>query len=209
MSKSPVELLQSYRRDQILKAARTVISERGYARSSVDMIARRAGVSRSTVYEYFSSKDEILKGCFAASREPLAYALLTRIQAVQGMEAQLAVFFEICLSQVDENKGFFQAIDFPIPLYSVTAVEGPGSTEFALVLKDFHEAVDGILDAGHQTREIGQPADPMDRDSLGTLIVGAMAARSRQEAPPPVATAASALARFAVRGLGVGRSDLS
>lgn len=156
MPKPPVELLQSYRRDQILKAARTVISEKGYGRSSVDMIARRAGVSRSTVYEYFSSKDEILKGCFAASREPLAHALSTRIQGVEGMEAQLAVFFEICLSQVDENKGFFQAIDFPIPLYSVTAVEGPGSTEFALVLKDFHEAVDGILDAGHQTREIGE-----------------------------------------------------
>ena len=205
MSKSPVELLQSYRRDQILKAARIVISEKGYDRSSVDMIARRAGLSRSTVYEYFSSKDEILKGCFAASRETLANALSARIEGAQGMESQLAGFFEICLSQVDQNREFFQAVDFPIPLYSVTAEEGPGSTEFALVLKDFYEAVDGILDAGHRTKEIADPADPMDRESLGTLIVGAMAARSRQEAPPSVAIAAAALARFAVSGLGIGR----
>lgn len=202
MSKSPTLLLQSYRRDQILQAASEVISENGYERSSVDQIARRAGLSRSTVYEYFPSKDEILKGCFAARREALAEALARRIARATGLEEQLAAFFEICLSRVDENREFLQAIAFPIPLFEATREEGPGGTEFALVLKNFHDEVDRILDDGYQRGELPRPLDPEDRGSLGTLIVGAMAARSRLEAPPPVEASARSLARFALRGLG-------
>ncbi len=203
MSKAPVEVLQSYRRSQILKAASEVISESGFEQASVDQIARRAGLSRSTVYEYFPSKDEILKGCFAARREELAEALARRIARAHGIEEQLAAFFESCLLRVDENREFFRGIAFPIPVYDATAEEGPGGTEFALVLKNFNDAVDQILDAGFERGELQRVVTPADRSCLGTLVVGAMGARSRLGAPPPVKETAAAFARFALRGLGV------
>jgi len=203
MSKAPALLLQTFRRDQILSAAREVITESGYDRSSVDQIAKRAGLSRSTVYEYFSSKEEILKGCFAMRREELAEELARRIDRAAGIEQQLAAFFEICLSRVDESRHFFRAIAFPMPLDEATASEGPGGTEFALVLKNFNDAVDRILDDGFARSELARPVSPVDRGCLGTLIVGAMSARCRIDAPPPVVETAASLSAFALRGLGL------
>jgi len=202
MSKTPAESLQVYRRDQIVSAARDVIGENGYEQSSVDQIARRAGLSRSTVYEYFSSKEEILKGSFAAHREELAEALTRSIRRVRGIEAQLTAFFEICLSRVDQNREFFLAISFPLPLDEAAAAEGPGGTEFALVIKHFNDAVDRILVEGFERGELPRPVSPADRTCLGTLVVGAMGARCRLEAPPAVEASAAEFAGFALRGLG-------
>jgi AcrR family transcriptional regulator len=129
MSRAPTEILQTYRRDQILNAAREVIGENGYEKSSVDQIAKRAGVSRSTVYEYFSSKEDILKGCFAARREVIAEEFARRIDGAPGLEERLAAFFEICLSRVDENREFFLAIAFPLPPDEATASEAPGDID--------------------------------------------------------------------------------
>jgi len=55
---------------------------------------------------------------------------------------------------------------------------------------------------GFERGELERPVGPSDRSCLGTLIVGAMGARGRLDAPPPVADAAASLARFALRGLG-------
>lgn len=203
MSKAPIEILQAYRRDQILNAAREVISESGYDQSSVDQIARRAGLSRSTVYEYFPSKGEILKGCFGARRAELSRQLVRRIGSATDLEEQLAAFFEICLSRVDDSREFFRAIGFPLPLVEAAASEGSGGTEFAGVLKDFNEAVGRILEDGFERGELPRRIRPADRDCLGTLIVGAMGARCRLDAPPPVAESAAQFASFALRGLGL------
>jgi len=47
-------------RSRVLRAATTSFLARGYA-SSVDDIARRAGVAKQTVYHHFPSKDELFK----------------------------------------------------------------------------------------------------------------------------------------------------
>ena len=47
-------------RERVLRAATTSFLARGYA-SSVDDIARRAGVAKQTVYHHFASKDELFK----------------------------------------------------------------------------------------------------------------------------------------------------
>jgi len=47
-------------RDRVLRAATTSFLARGYG-SSVDDIARRAGVAKQTVYHHFPSKDELFK----------------------------------------------------------------------------------------------------------------------------------------------------
>jgi len=51
------------KRKQMLDAATLLFTEQGYSSTSMDLIARHAGVSKQTVYSHFGSKDEL----FAAS----------------------------------------------------------------------------------------------------------------------------------------------
>jgi AcrR family transcriptional regulator len=47
------------RRDQILDAARAVLAEHGYERTTVSQIAQRAEVAQGTFYLYFPSKESL------------------------------------------------------------------------------------------------------------------------------------------------------
>ena len=49
--------------EQILNAAKKLFTNYGFKRVSMDEIASEAGVTKKTVYTYFSSKEELLKYC--------------------------------------------------------------------------------------------------------------------------------------------------
>lgn len=50
----------SNKREQIMEAARRLFYEKGFYRTTMDDIARAAGVAKGTVYLYFKSKVELL-----------------------------------------------------------------------------------------------------------------------------------------------------
>lgn len=52
--------IRAQRRADILQAATLEFAERGFTRAKMGEIARRAGIGKSTVYEYFPSKNELL-----------------------------------------------------------------------------------------------------------------------------------------------------
>lgn len=47
-------------RDEILNAAQTLMSERGYAYTSMDELATRVGISKPTLYSHFATKEDIV-----------------------------------------------------------------------------------------------------------------------------------------------------
>ena len=49
--------------DQIITAAKKLFTKYGFKKVSMDEIASEAGVTKKTVYTYFSSKEELLKYC--------------------------------------------------------------------------------------------------------------------------------------------------
>ena len=49
----------SEKRRQILDGAREVFRAKGYEGASMDAIAKAAGVSKGTLYVYFTNKDEL------------------------------------------------------------------------------------------------------------------------------------------------------
>lgn len=49
----------SAKRAAILNAAQTCFLEHGYASTSMDMVAARAGVSKATIYAHFQGKDDL------------------------------------------------------------------------------------------------------------------------------------------------------
>jgi AcrR family transcriptional regulator len=75
------------RRNQILDAAHAVFTERGFARTSMDDVARAASLSIGAVYRYFPGKDDlILAVCRGHGDDPddqgeheAAAALLARL----------------------------------------------------------------------------------------------------------------------------------
>lgn len=61
-SKSPVE----ERREAIMRAAYEVFAQYGFKRTSMDDIAKAAGVSRPALYQIFANKREIFRGIITA-----------------------------------------------------------------------------------------------------------------------------------------------
>ncbi len=47
-------------REQIMKAAETLFSEKGYEHTTIDDISKASAYSRRTIYAYYKSKDDIL-----------------------------------------------------------------------------------------------------------------------------------------------------
>jgi len=81
---------EEVRRTQILASARTLIAEQGYERTTTAQIAKRAGISEGTIYNYFPSKVAIisalkeqamravLDGGFARARPDMQGSMLIR-----------------------------------------------------------------------------------------------------------------------------------
>ena len=73
------------RRAAILESALAVFAERGYHPSSIDDIAREAGISKALIYEHFRSKQALYDDLLAQN----ARELLTRLgRALAGVEAE-------------------------------------------------------------------------------------------------------------------------
>lgn len=54
-----VKTARSNRRDEIITAAAQVFLATGYGETSIDTVAREAGVSKPTIYKYFDNKEEL------------------------------------------------------------------------------------------------------------------------------------------------------
>ena len=93
------------RRESILEAALDAFADGGYHQTSLDEVARRAGVSKALIYEHFSSKNEL----YGELLETYVHELLDRVRsaalaAEEGGEARLIAGVEGFLEFVDERR---------------------------------------------------------------------------------------------------------
>lgn len=66
---------------ELLEHALRCFAERGFDATTLDAIARRAGVTKGTIYHYFSSKDDLLAHCISDLAVP---AVTTLAETAQG-----------------------------------------------------------------------------------------------------------------------------
>jgi AcrR family transcriptional regulator len=68
----------------LLAAALDLFVEKGYAATRLDDVARRAGVSKGTLYLYFSSKEELFKAVISEGLVPVYEQGERMVEAHQG-----------------------------------------------------------------------------------------------------------------------------
>jgi|SRR6185312_11701909 len=77
---------------EILEAALASFAEKGFAATRMDDIARRAGVSKGTLYLYFDSKQALFKALARASIGAQLAAVRAHVEAHKGSSAELLRF---------------------------------------------------------------------------------------------------------------------
>jgi AcrR family transcriptional regulator len=81
------------RPDEILRAALQVFGERGLAHSRLDDVARKAGVSKGTLYLYFDSKDALFREVVRHTKGSLLAESEAWLDAHQGSAREALVHY--------------------------------------------------------------------------------------------------------------------
>jgi TetR/AcrR family transcriptional regulator, mexJK operon transcriptional repressor len=116
------------KQDAILEAASEIFLEQGFGNASMDEIARRAGVSKATVYSHFESK-------------PALFGAIVQHRCQRTLAAMLAELSDQPVEQTLTTLGrqFLDVLMMPgsLPLYRVVLAEAPRFPELGRI---FYEA---------------------------------------------------------------------
>lgn len=86
---------KSARPSEILQAALDLFVERGYANTRAEDVAKKAGVSKGTVYLYFTDKESLFKAVIRENIVPLIAQFKTQtVESKETSEALVRQFFE-------------------------------------------------------------------------------------------------------------------
>lgn len=152
------------RREQLLGVARSVFAEKGYAASSVEEIADRAGVTRPVVYEHFGGKEGVYAVVIDREVTRLSELLARPLRESRGnREAAEWAATEFLRFIEDEPDGFRLLLRDGPP--------GSGRGTLASVLADVAERVARLLAEAFDERGL----DPATAPMYAHMLVGAVA----------------------------------
>jgi TetR/AcrR family transcriptional repressor of mexJK operon len=114
---------------KILEAGGQLFVEQGFAAASMDQIAKRAGVSKATVYAHFESKEKLFAAIVYAGCQSNAEDIMSAVAEIDDMR--------VALTKIARNIEQFLLSGKVLGIYRVIISEGPRFPELA---KAFYES---------------------------------------------------------------------
>ena len=110
---------QQRRRSEIFDASVHLILKKGFKATSMREIAEAAGVGKSTLYDYFKSKDEILISYFEDAIQELTDRAQEIIDQDLDISEKLRKILEMHLAYLIDNKNFYLQLTTEIQALSL------------------------------------------------------------------------------------------
>ncbi len=108
-------------RARILVAARVIFERFGYAKTTVDDIARQMGKGKSSIYYYYAGKEEIFRAVLGQEIEHLKERILTAVDGCNDPKEKLSAYVRERMHGLQQLKN----------LYTVLRSEFSANPEFA------------------------------------------------------------------------------
>jgi TetR/AcrR family fatty acid metabolism transcriptional regulator len=144
------------KRSSILGSAIEVFAEKGFHRSRVSDIARRAGVADGTIYLYFKSKDDILITIFEEKMEELIREARAAVNGRENPVDKLRAFAAYHMSQVEENRALSAVFQVELRLSNKFMKEYAPQR-----LRKYLDIVGEIVREGQERGEFRQDCNPI------------------------------------------------
>ena len=98
------------RERQLVELGEELFAERGFAKVSMDELARRAGVTKPVIYELFGSKEGLFGACVEGLALRLAECIADAARAARGPEARLRAGGLAFLRFAQENRVAYELL---------------------------------------------------------------------------------------------------
>lgn len=130
------------RAKEIAKAALEVFSNNGYAQAGIEQIAQEAGIGKSTVYEYFKTKDELFEAAVMEGAEDWIAKLQNIGRETSDPARRLELIAELYLESCEEdqkgNRLFLEVI-------TQTCLQGGIFYDRPQMIRDLHQRIVRIM----------------------------------------------------------------
>ncbi len=172
------------RRRQIAAAAMSLFSESGFEATSMNQVARAAGIGKGTIYEYFRSKDELIAASIQIWVGEMMEGIGSAVGGVVHPEERLRTFVQASVqafmaddSTMKTAVAVFQTVlsNIESPTFSEgiqDAFEGIWSTIVDIIMEGNTEGVFHIRDESEAERIAINLAAFLDGIFLHHLITG-------------------------------------
>lgn len=157
---------KSKRKDQILKAAQNVFSLKGFHDARIDDIAKEACVGKGTVYQYFSSKQEVFDEAF--------------IMSINQIHERFDEIISCNCTFIDKTKKITnfiltEAIQVTGRIDSICASEGIVSKKLGEVYENhmvyIYKILDELIEQGKNENIIKKD---IDTEVISTIMIGSI-----------------------------------
>ncbi len=161
----------SDKRLRLVEAACAVFAEKGYASTRVAEIAERAGVGKGTVYEYFSSKEELLFAVFESINADISSRMNDALAAGGSTEEQLDNLLRLGAEVISEQVELQPVI---LDFWAASRgkdIEETYRTAVVASYTFFRNLVSDFIRGGQQR---GEFKNSVDAGALAALVVAAV-----------------------------------
>jgi AcrR family transcriptional regulator len=158
----PADYVAANQRARIINAITELVAERGYQKTTIDLIAKTAGVSLGTLYEHYANKEEGFLAAFDSHAEAMRQAFEENLDSAQPWDQLVAqaleIFLELVLAEPAKAK------------LCLVASQSAGSAAFAR----YQETLERVAPTLRRGRELN-PASSSLPDGLEVAIAGGIA----------------------------------
>jgi AcrR family transcriptional regulator len=144
----------------MLDAAEAVFGRQGFHAGSMDEIARRSGITKALLYQYFASKEGLCEACVERSRVRLFEALREAVDAVPLGEGKVVAFVRGYFDHIEANRSSMWLLYAEASTTAVTAMRKRSAELIAELLNDGFAQLD-------------RTPDPRSLELLAQHLVGA------------------------------------
>lgn len=160
------ELQREERRSQILDAALTVFSQKGYHATNVSDVAAQAGVSQGTIYWYFESKDELFQAALLSAFMDIGEEMIGSLAACTTATEKLLALAESMEGLADVAEGLFMLF---LGYWSSSDRREENAQIWIDLLKQYKDVVVSIVEEGIGNGEFR----PVDAEALVWALLAA------------------------------------
>jgi len=152
--------------EQILQAAKQLFTVHGFAKVTMDDVAKAVGKGRSSLYYYYTNRNEIFDAVVNMEINETLSTVEKAVDRAETVEAKFTAYCRVKLRLAKEKGSFFNALEAGMDAEALTHYNKTKVGLRELIMKRESALLTRIVQEGIKSRELA----PIEKSKMDNLI---------------------------------------